>query len=216
LGDPRTMRRFARLLQPTGWQHQAAVVGGWREVMRTLWGAVETTLATPGVEPEIADQRWAARGAVLRTGARLLRKRLGRTASIAPAGAPRPSDREKAARVPCPAADSRSGPAAPAGGPSLPGAPPAPRRPPRGPRVGGMPALAALMERGAWGPLASTVPALTLPAWSSFMTGKNPGGHGVYAFHRMAFDRYDSAGLANAADLRATRIWDVAARDGKR
>ena len=32
----------------------------------------------------------------------------------------------------------------------------------------------------------------------------------------MAFDRYDSAGLANAGDLRAVRIWDVAAHAGKR
>ena len=83
-------------------------------------------------------------------------------------------------------------------------------------RAGRLPALAALMDRGTWGPLTSTVPALTLPAWSSFMTGKNPGGHGIFAFHRMAFDRYDSAGLANAADLRAARIWDVAAHAGKR
>lgn len=83
-------------------------------------------------------------------------------------------------------------------------------------RAGRLPALASLMARGTWGPLTSTVPALTLPAWSSFMTGKNPGGHGIYAFHRMAFDRYDSAGLANATDLRAVRIWDVAARAGKR
>ena len=83
-------------------------------------------------------------------------------------------------------------------------------------RAGRLPALARLMDRGTWGPLTSTVPALTLPAWSSFMTGKNPGGHGVYAFHRMAFDRYDSAGVANAGDLRAVRIWDVAAHAGKR
>jgi predicted AlkP superfamily phosphohydrolase/phosphomutase len=83
-------------------------------------------------------------------------------------------------------------------------------------RAGRLPALARLMDRGTWGALTSTVPALTLPAWSSFMTGKNPGGHGVYAFHRMAFDRYDSGGLANAGDLRAVRIWDVAAHAGKR
>jgi len=83
LRDPLTMRRFARMLQPTGWQHQAAVTSGWREVMRTLWDAVEGTLATPGLEAEIAGQRWAARGAVLRTGARLLRKRIGRGAPVA-------------------------------------------------------------------------------------------------------------------------------------
>src|SRR5262249_61583514 len=72
------------------------------------------------------------------------------------------------------------------------------------------------MERGTWGPLTSTVPALTLPAWSSFITGKNPGGHGVYAFHRMAFDRYDSAGVADAADPRATRLLDGPPQAGRR
>jgi predicted AlkP superfamily phosphohydrolase/phosphomutase len=82
-------------------------------------------------------------------------------------------------------------------------------------RAGRLPHLAALMARGAWGPLRSTVPALTLPAWSSFMTGKNPGGHGIYAFRRMAVRQYESPGLANATDLRAVRIWDVAAHAGR-
>jgi predicted AlkP superfamily phosphohydrolase/phosphomutase len=83
-------------------------------------------------------------------------------------------------------------------------------------RAGRLPALAALMERGTWGVLESTVPALTLPAWSSFMTGKNPGGHGVFAFRRLTPDRYENVGLANASDLRATTIWDVAAAAGRR
>src|SRR5262245_26963385 len=82
-------------------------------------------------------------------------------------------------------------------------------------RAGRLPHLAALMTRGTWGALRSTVPALTLPAWSSFMTGKNPGGHGVYAFRRMAVRQYESPGLANATDLRAVRIWDVAAHAGR-
>jgi GT2 family glycosyltransferase len=75
LGDGATMRRFARLLQPTGRQHQSDAARRWLDVTRTLWGAVAATLATPGIEPEIARQGWAARAAVLRTGARLLRKR---------------------------------------------------------------------------------------------------------------------------------------------
>jgi hypothetical protein len=77
LGDAATMRRFANLLQPTGHQHQQDAVRRWAQVTRTLWDAVEATLATPALEPDIARRRWAARGAVLRTGARLLRKRLG-------------------------------------------------------------------------------------------------------------------------------------------
>src|SRR5262245_46834278 len=83
-------------------------------------------------------------------------------------------------------------------------------------RAGRLPHVAALMARGTWGPLRSTVPALTLPAWSSFMTGKNPGGHGIYAFRRMAVRDYESPGLANATDLRGARIWDVAAHAGRR
>jgi predicted AlkP superfamily phosphohydrolase/phosphomutase len=83
-------------------------------------------------------------------------------------------------------------------------------------RSGRFPTLASLMARGTWGTLRSTVPAVTLPAWSSFMTGKNPGGHGVYGFRRLAFDRYEGGGLANARDLRASTIWDVAAAAGRR
>jgi predicted AlkP superfamily phosphohydrolase/phosphomutase len=49
---------------------------------------------------------------------------------------------------------------------------------------GRMPRLRDLMASGAWGPLRSTIPALTMPSWSSFVTGKNPGGHGVFAFTR--------------------------------
>lgn len=77
LGDAATMRRFARLLQPTGRQHQREAARQWMNVTRTLWGVVEATLATPALEPELARRRWAARSAVLRTSARLLRKRFG-------------------------------------------------------------------------------------------------------------------------------------------
>jgi predicted AlkP superfamily phosphohydrolase/phosphomutase len=83
-------------------------------------------------------------------------------------------------------------------------------------RSGRMPHLGRLMARGTWGTLRSTVPALTLPAWSSFMTGKNPGAHGVFGFRRFRPDGYDTGGLANASDLRAATLWDVAGRHGKR
>jgi predicted AlkP superfamily phosphohydrolase/phosphomutase len=83
-------------------------------------------------------------------------------------------------------------------------------------RAGRLPNLAALMERGAWGTLRSTVPALTLPSWSSLMTGKNPGGHGVFSFWRLDPGRYEMTGLANASDLRSATLWDLAGRAGKR
>src|SRR5436190_987602 len=83
-------------------------------------------------------------------------------------------------------------------------------------RDGRLPNLAVLMARGSWGPLRSTVPALTLPAWSSLATGRNPGGHGVFAFRRLRPARYDSPGLASASDLRAPTLWEIAGRAGVR
>ena len=44
------------------------------------------------------------------------------------------------------------------------------------------PNLAALADRGALGPLASTVPPTTFPAWTSFFTGARPSSHGVGDF----------------------------------
>ena len=47
---------------------------------------------------------------------------------------------------------------------------------------GYMPTLKRLRDEGAWGPLRSTIPAITPAAWSSFQTGCNPGQHGVLDF----------------------------------
>ncbi|MEE2828350.1 MAG: alkaline phosphatase family protein [Myxococcota bacterium] len=49
---------------------------------------------------------------------------------------------------------------------------------------GRLPNLASLCSRAAWGPLRSTFPAMTLPAWSSFLTGTEPGVHGIFDFTR--------------------------------
>lgn len=45
-----------------------------------------------------------------------------------------------------------------------------------------MPNLSALADDGIFQPLASTVPAMTFPAWSTFLTGVNPGRHGIFDF----------------------------------
>jgi len=47
---------------------------------------------------------------------------------------------------------------------------------------GRLPVLGGLAKRGAFGPLRSTVPAVTPTAWSSFLTGLNPAGHGIFNF----------------------------------
>lgn len=50
--------------------------------------------------------------------------------------------------------------------------------------AGYLPTLNSLMQRGVCGDLESTLPPLTAAAWPSFLTGKNPGKHGVFDFFR--------------------------------
>ncbi|MDV7348159.1 alkaline phosphatase family protein [Halorubrum distributum] len=42
------------------------------------------------------------------------------------------------------------------------------------------PVLNSILSDGASGTLRSTLPPVTLPAWTTFSTGKNPGKHGLY------------------------------------
>ncbi|MCX5885155.1 MAG: alkaline phosphatase family protein [Proteobacteria bacterium] len=47
---------------------------------------------------------------------------------------------------------------------------------------GELPFLKGTMDKGISGELESVVPPVTAPAWNSFITGKNPGKHGIYDF----------------------------------
>ena len=49
--------------------------------------------------------------------------------------------------------------------------------------MGVMPTLKKLKEESAWGILKSTVPPLSAPAWCTFLTGCNPGKHGIIDFY---------------------------------
>ncbi len=65
--------------------------------------------------------------------------------------------------------------------------------------AGRLPNLARLMREGAHAPLASTVPAMTFPAWTSFWTGLGPGRHGLFDFTQKVPGAY-ALRFANAAD----------------
>src|SRR6266436_1027022 len=71
---------------------------------------------------------------------------------------------------------------------------------------GKLPHLAKLVEQGTSASLASAVPPLTPPAWTSFMTGKNPGKHGIFHFLEARPGTYELTYL-NGASRRAKTIW---------
>lgn len=81
--------------------------------------------------------------------------------------------------------------------------------------AGCMPHLAQLAQSGASGVLHSTIPPITPAAWSTFMTGCNPGKHGVFDF--MAYDPHTHhTHFVNATSLRAPTLWQVLSELGKR
>ncbi len=79
---------------------------------------------------------------------------------------------------------------------------------------GWMPHLARLVREGTRARLRSTLPPLTAPAWSSFMTGLNPGRHGVFAFQR-ALNRSLERTFVNAAAIRAPLLWEHLSQAGR-
>lgn len=80
---------------------------------------------------------------------------------------------------------------------------------------GRMPHLGRLLEKGVQGYLASTVPPVTAPAWASFLTGVNPGKHGVFAFQR-PLDQDLDRGWVNGASIRAPKLWHYLEGQGLR
>ncbi len=74
-----------------------------------------------------------------------------------------------------------------------------------------MPFLSKLLKGGVTAKLRSTPNPLTPPAWTSIMTGKNPGAHGVFDFIRAE----DKGGevywtLYDSRDVDSEMIWAIA------
>jgi predicted AlkP superfamily phosphohydrolase/phosphomutase len=82
-------------------------------------------------------------------------------------------------------------------------------------REGKLPNFKALMEGGSFGPLRTTIPPMTFPAWNAFMTGVNPGKHGVYDFTERIPGAYKIQ-FINGRSRKATTIWRMASEAGKR
>ncbi|HHS96947.1 MAG TPA: hypothetical protein ENK08_03485 [Chloroflexi bacterium] len=71
--------------------------------------------------------------------------------------------------------------------------------------AGRMPNVARLIERGARGVLESTMPPITPVAFSSFLTGVNPGKHGIFDWSLRRED--GRGGMVNAGALKAPPFW---------
>ena len=76
---------------------------------------------------------------------------------------------------------------------------------------GHLPNLAQLITEGTHGPLESTLPPVTSPAWPSFVTGKHPARHGVFDFIRPRAGAFD---MVNASQIDGRMIWEYLSAAG--
>ncbi len=81
--------------------------------------------------------------------------------------------------------------------------------------AGYLPNLAALLTRARAGTLNSTLPPITAPAWITFLTGVNPGRHGLFAWQGPLNTQLKRPFL-NASHVRAPRLWDWLTQHGLR
>jgi predicted AlkP superfamily phosphohydrolase/phosphomutase len=79
---------------------------------------------------------------------------------------------------------------------------------------GHLPNLGRVLRSGARSRLESTIPPITPCAWSSFMTGKNPGKHGLFDF--VAPDGEQGFSFTNASYRDGESIWGCLSRQGRR
>ena len=80
---------------------------------------------------------------------------------------------------------------------------------------GELPHMARLLAEGAYGELTTVIPPMTAPAWTSFVTGKNPGKHGIIDFVRRRAGSYAIEPI-NATHRQAPSIWRIAGEAGRR
>lgn len=81
--------------------------------------------------------------------------------------------------------------------------------------AGKMPNLAELVRTGTAGILDSTKPPITPAAWTTFMTGKGPGQHGIVDFERYDV-RTNRLTFNSTLEIRVKTIWELLSEKGFR
>lgn len=81
---------------------------------------------------------------------------------------------------------------------------------------GYLPNLASLALDGVKSGLVSTNPFITPTAFTSFMTGVNPGKHGLFDFTSNSHRTYDNGPIVNSNHIKVKTLWNLLTEYGKR
>jgi predicted AlkP superfamily phosphohydrolase/phosphomutase len=79
-----------------------------------------------------------------------------------------------------------------------------------------LPVISGLLRGATFGPLRSVHPPITIPAWASMMTGRDPGELGIYGFRSRQDRTYTRPVMNDARALRAPALWDLLGDAGLR
>jgi len=78
-----------------------------------------------------------------------------------------------------------------------------------------LPHFRQLIQRGAYGKLTSSIPCITVPAWSSMLSSKDPGTLGFYGFRNRADYSYENMTIATGNAVKERRVWEILGDAGK-
>lgn len=77
---------------------------------------------------------------------------------------------------------------------------------------GVMPRLARIVDESSWGTLKSVIPPYTAPAWTTLVTGVNPGRHGCYGF--MGMRSFGDFYPINSGDIKSETVYETLFNSG--
>ena len=80
--------------------------------------------------------------------------------------------------------------------------------------AGKLPTFKRFMDSGGFGELESVIQPCSAQAWTSFMTGKNPGKHGIFGFRKQSLGSYKHE-FVNGSMVASKKIWDLLSENGK-
>ena len=78
-----------------------------------------------------------------------------------------------------------------------------------------LPNLSRLIDEGIYGPLSSSIPCITVPAWTSMLASKDPGVLGFYGFRNRADHSYHRMSIATGSAIHEKRVWDILGETGR-
>ena len=82
-------------------------------------------------------------------------------------------------------------------------------------KSGIIPNMSSIFDDGYFGQMRVSIPEISSVSWSSFMTGKQSGEHGIYGFIDLEPDTYNMF-FPNYLNIKALPLWDKIAQNGKK